>query len=244
VQLISKQNKHVHLALLGIRSTKFMNADKIAVTVKSSLSNVDVENAYARWAPFYDWVFTLLIRPGRKAAAQAINLVGGRVLDVGIGTGLELPMFDPEIRLTGIDLSEPMLKIARKRVIQLGLKHVEDLCVMDALNLEFPDASFDAVVAPYVLTVVPNPQRMMDELLRVVKPGGEIVIVNHIAAERGPIAWIEGWLGKYADRLGWNPQFPWQIVGDWIAKHDDIELLERRTVAPISLFSLIRLRRK
>ena len=101
------------------------------------------------------------MRPGRQIAAQAINRVGCgiRVLDVGIGTGLELPMFNRDIKLTGIDLSEPMLEIARKRVDQLGLKNVEALLAMDATYLGFPDASFDAVVAPYVVTVVPEPER-------------------------------------------------------------------------------------
>ena len=116
-----------------------------------SLTNTDVEDAYARWAPIYDKVFTLTMRPGRKAAAAAINRIGGRVIDVGIGTGLELPMFDPSVRITGIDLSEPMLRIAQKRVDDLKLSNVEGLLVMDAMKLAFPDASFDAAVAPYVL---------------------------------------------------------------------------------------------
>eukprot|EP01037_Dinobryon_pediforme_P047956 gene47956-62591_t len=114
---------------------------------------------------------------------------------------------------------------------------------MDAMNLEFPDGTFDAAVAPYVLTVVPDPERTLDELVRVVKPGGEIVIVNHIGAERGLIAAIEAQLGKRSAKLGWRPQFPWSIVGDWLAKHPEVKLLERRTLAPFGLFTLIRLAR-
>ena len=209
-----------------------------------AISNADVESAYARWAPFYDAAFALVMRPGRRAAAAAINRLGGRILDVGIGTGLELPMFRSDIDLVGVDLSGPMLEIARKRVVELGLSHVEDLLVMDAMNLQFADGAFDAVVAPYVLTVVPDPRRMLDEVARVVKPGGEIVLVNHIGAESGVVEVVERWLGKYADRLGWNPRFPWAILGDWINARDDIELLERRPVAPMKLFTLTRLRRK
>jgi len=208
-----------------------------------SLTNTDVEDAYARWAPIYDKVFTLTMRPGRKAASAAINRIGGRVIDVGIGTGLELPMFDPSVRITGIDLSEPMLRIAQKRVDDLKLSNVEGLLVMDAMKLAFPDASFDAAVAPYVLTVVPEPERTLDEMARVVKPGGEIVLVNHIGAESGPIAAIEAWLGKRSASLGWRPQFPWSILGDWIARRPDIELLERRTLAPFGLFTLVRMKR-
>ena len=115
---------------------------------------------------------------------------------------------------------------------------------MDAMNLSFPDASFDAAVAPYVLTVVPDPERTLDEIARVVRPGGEIVLVNHIGAERGLIAAIEAWLGKRSAALGWRPQFPWSILGNWIARRPDIELLERRQLAPVGLFTLVRLARR
>ena len=209
-----------------------------------SLTHSDVADAYARWAPVYDAAVALVMRPGRKAAAAAINRVGGRVIDVGIGTGLELPMFDSRVRITGIDLSEPMLNIARRRVADRKLSQVEALLVMDAMNLSFPDASFDAAVAPYVLTVVPDPERTLDEIARVVRPGGEIVLVNHIGAERGLIAAIEAWLGKRSAALGWRPQFPWSILGNWIARRPDIELLERRQLAPVGLFTLVRLARR
>ena len=209
-----------------------------------SLTHSDVADAYARWAPIYDAAFALVMRPGRKAAAAAINRIGGRVIDVGIGTGLELPMFDSRVRITGIDLSEPMLNIARRRVAERKLPQVEALLVMDAMNLTFPDASFDAAVAPYVLTVVPDPERTLDEIARVVRPGGEIVLVNHIGAERGLIALIEAWLGKRSAALGWRPQFPWSILGNWIARRPDIELLERRQLAPLGLFTLVRLARR
>ncbi len=208
-----------------------------------SLTKSNVESAYARWAPIYDTVFTLTLRPGRVAAAQAINRLGGRVIDVGVGTGLELPMFGPQVQVTGIDLSEPMLRVAQKRVEERKLTNVEGLLVMDAMKLAFPDASFDAAVAPYVLTVVPEPERTLDEMARVVKPGGEIILVNHVGAERGPLALIEAWLGKRSEALGWRPQFPWSILGDWIARRPDIELVERRALAPLGLFTLVRLKR-
>ena len=209
-----------------------------------TMTNSNVEDAYARWAPVYDKVFTLIMRPGRTAAAAAVNALSGRVLDVGVGTGLELPMFADTVRITGIDLSAPMLEIARRRVADLGLRNVEDLRVMDAMNLEFADGSFDAAVAPYVITTVPDPSRTMDEMARVVRSGGEIVIVNHIGAESGPVAWIEAAMGRHARQLGWRPQFPWSVIGDWIAGRSDIELIERRTLAPLGLFTLARLRRK
>ncbi|MFV0279375.1 MAG: class I SAM-dependent methyltransferase [Rhodoblastus sp.] len=207
------------------------------------MDNANVEEAYARWAPVYDLVFAAIMRPGRKAAAAAASRENGRVLDVGVGTGLELPMFSRQTRLVGVDLSAPMLKRARERVAKAGLANVEGLIRMDAMNLAFPDASFDCTVAPYVLTVVPDPRATLDELARVTKPGGEIVLVNHIGAESGPIAAIEGWMGARSADLGWRPEFPWSVIGDWIAERDDIALTERRKLAPFGLFTLARMAR-
>ncbi len=210
----------------------------------TGITNANVTDAYARWAPVYDMVFTAVMKPGRKAAAAAINRLGGRVLDVGVGTGLELPMFTANARITGVDLSEPMLEVARKRVRDKGLANIEALTAMDAMNMTFPDASFDAAVAPYVLTTVPDPARLLDEMARLVRPGGEIVLVNHIGAERGLIAAGERWLGKRGAALGWRPEFPWSVVAGWLAGRADVELTERRTLAPLGMFTLIRIARK
>ena len=221
-----------------------MSVSNDRVDTLASIDNANVEEAYARWAPIYDLVFAAVMRPGRKAAAAAASRDGGRVLDVGVGTGLELPMFTRSTRVVGVDLSEPMLKRAQDRVSKEGLTNVEGLIKMDAMNLAFPDASFDCTVAPYVLTVVPDPQATLNELARVTKPGGEIVLVNHIGAESGPIAAIEGWLGRRSADLGWRPEFPWSVVGDWIAGRDDIVLVERRKLAPLGLFTLARMARR
>lgn len=207
----------------------------------SALSNSHVEAAYARWAPVYDFTFTLVMRAGRKAAAAAVSRPGAHVLDVGIGTGLELPMIDRRTRITGVDLSRPMLERAKARVAALGLTNVDGLLVMDAMNLAFPDAAFDAVVAPYVLTVVPDPTASLDEWARVLKPGGEIVLVNHVGAEHGPIAAIEAWMGRRSAKLGWHPQFPWSTIGDWIVARPAMRLVERRTLPPFGLFTLTRI---
>lgn len=211
-----------------------------------SLEHAHVEAAYARWAPFYDAAFTAVMKPGRVAAAQAVAALprgpGGAVklLDVGVGTGLELPMFPRWAKITGVDLSEPMLEIARKRAAAEKLDNVEALIAMDAMALTFPDASFDAVVAPYVITVVPDPRKTLDEIARVTRPGGEIILVNHVRQERGPIAWIETWMANHAHRLGWRPDFPWEIVGDWAKAHPEVTLIERRALNPLGLFTLAR----
>ena len=207
------------------------------------LGNKHVKNSYARWAPVYDLVFAIVLRPGRKAAAAAADRLGGHVLDVGVGTGLELPMFDRRTRLTGIDLSEPMLRRAQRRVRAKALGNVEGLVVMDAARLAFPDAHFDAVVAPYVLTVVPDPHASLDELARVVKPGGEIILVNHVGSGQGPMAWIKSALAKCGAELGWQPEFAWSILGDWINSTPSVRLVQRRKLPPFGLFTLARIAR-
>lgn len=205
------------------------------------LDNADVQSSYARWAPVYDLAFALVMRAGRKAAAAAADRPLGLVLDVGVGTGLELPLFDRRTRLVGVDLSEPMLRRAQRRVDAQNLANVEGLLVMDATRLAFPDAAFDAVVAPFVLTVAPDPHAMLDELMRVAKPGGEIVLVNHIGAERGAMAALERWLGKRSASLGWRPEFSWETLGGWIERQQQARLIERRTLPPLGLFTLARI---
>ncbi len=207
------------------------------------LDNEHVKESYARWAPVYDFVFTLVLRPGRKAAAAAVSRVGGKVLDVGVGTGLELPMINKRAEVTGIDLSEPMLRRAKERVRAKALNNVGGLVVMDALRLAFPDAHFDAVVAPYVLTVVPEPHASLDEMARVVKAGGEIILVNHFGAGKGLIGWIESFLERRSAKLGWRPEFPWAILGDWLAANPGVCLAERRKLAPFGLFTLTRIKK-
>jgi phosphatidylethanolamine/phosphatidyl-N-methylethanolamine N-methyltransferase len=207
------------------------------------LDNKHVKKSYARWAPVYDLVFELVLRPGREAAVAAADRPGGHVLDVGVGTGLELPMFDRRTRLTGIDLSEPMLRRAQRRVRGKALDNVEGLLVMDAAHLAFPDAQFDAVVAPYVLTVMPEPHASLHELARVVKPGGEIILVNHIGSGQGPMAWIESVLARCSTVLGWQPEFAWSILGDWIDSTPCARLVERRKLPPFGLFTLARIAR-
>ncbi len=130
-----------------------------------------VEQAYDRWAPVYDLVFGGVFSKGRKAAIQATNKIGGRVLEVGVGTGISLPQYAPHLRIFGTDISEAMLQKAKKRVDELKLKNVEGLAVMDAEKLEFPDNSFDVVMAQYVVTAVPNPEAALDEFARVLRPG-------------------------------------------------------------------------
>lgn len=209
----------------------------------ADVDNRSVEAAYARWAPVYDLVFDKVMDQGRRAGVAAATRSGRDILDVGVGTGLELAYFAPDSNVVGIDLSEPMLRRARKRAVDGGLAPVIGLCVMDATRLAFPEGRFDAVLSPYLITVVPDPERTLDEMLRVVRPGGEIVLVNHVAAERGLRAGFERWLARQTRHLGWRPDFPWEVIGDWAKRRPGVALLERRPLAPFGLFSLIRFRK-
>jgi len=208
--------------------------------MQGMLDNATIAKAYARWAPVYDVVFGPVFERGRHAATAAANRIGGRILEVGVGTGISLPDYGPTRRLVGVDLSEPMLRRARERVATERLGNVEGLAVMDAQRLGFQDGTFDAVVAQYLITVVPNAEATLDELARVVRSGGEIILVNHIGAEAGLRRAFEQWFSPMARRLGWQPEFQWDRLKRWAEQHIGIELVERRPMPPLGHFSLIR----
>jgi phosphatidylethanolamine/phosphatidyl-N-methylethanolamine N-methyltransferase len=167
-----------------------------------------VEKSYARWAPVYDRTFGAVTSRGRGRAAALVTSFGGQVLEVGVGTGLALPLYGEGVTVTGIDFSPDMLEKARARVAREGLARVARLVRMDARHLDFPDASFDTVSAMHILSVVPEPERVMAEIARVLKPGGRVVIVNHFARERGFLAWLERRTAGLSDLLGWHSDFP------------------------------------
>ena len=207
------------------------------------LDKAGIAKAYARWAPIYDLVFGAVFDRGRKASIAAAERIGGCILEVGVGTGLSLPDYAPSNRLLGVDLSAPMLRKAKARVAERRLNNVDGLAVMDAQHLGFKDAAFDVVVAQYVITAVPDPERTLDEFARVVRPGGEIILVNHLGAERGLRASCERGFAPLARWLGWRPEFGWQRLAGWAARHGGVQVVERRPMPPLGHFSLIRFAR-
>jgi phosphatidylethanolamine/phosphatidyl-N-methylethanolamine N-methyltransferase len=206
----------------------------------TELDKDTIAKAYARWAPVYDLVFGAVFERGREAAIAAAERIGGRILEVGVGTGISLPDYSPTNRLTGVDISVPMLKKARERVAARGLDNVDALAVMDAERLAFPDESFDVVVAQYVITTVPHPEATLDEFARVLKPGGEIILVSRVGAEAGLRKTIEHWFQPIARKLGWRTEFPWARFAQWAARSHGVELIERRAMPPLGHFSLVR----
>src|SRR4030088_1693631 len=203
-----------------------------------------VEQAYDRWAPVYDLVFGGVFSKGRKAAIAATNKIGGRVLEVGVGTGISLPQYAQNLRIFGTDISEAMLQKGKKRVAELRLKNVEGLAVMDAEKLEFPDNSFDVVMAQYVVTAVPNPEVALDEFARVLRPGGELIILTRVSADAGMRRFIEQRLQPVGRPLGFRTaRFAWARYVQRRAGACGIELGERRLGPPLRHFSLVRIRK-
>jgi len=166
-----------------------------------------VKTAYRRYARIYDMVFGAVLQPGRRAVLDALQLRSGdRVLEVGVGTGISLPLYPRDVRITGIDVSREMLERARGRVARAGLRNVDALLEMDAEEMSFPDASFDKVVAMYVVSVVPNPAKLLDELHRVCKPDGEVFIVNHFQSDNPVVGTLERALGMFSSQIGFDPE--------------------------------------
>jgi phosphatidylethanolamine/phosphatidyl-N-methylethanolamine N-methyltransferase len=207
---------------------------------RSELDKETIAKAYARWAPVYDLVFGAVFEHGRHAAIAAAERIGGRILEVGVGTGISLPYYSSDVCLCGVDISEPMLRKAQQRVNEFGLANVEALSVMDAEHLDFPDASFDVVVAQYVITTVPNPEATLDEFARVLKPGGEIVLVSRVGAEAGLRRALEHWFAPAARKLGWRTEFAFERYAHWAKQTNGVRLIERRAMPPFGHFSLIR----
>ena len=199
-----------------------------------------VRDAYRRWAPVYDYTFGVVSTAGRRHAVEIINASRGKVLEVGVGTGLSLPDYKKHLDIVGIDLAPEMLDKARERVASERLTNVSGLHVMDAGDLQFPDASFDTVVAMYVITVVPDPEKVMRELSRVVKQGGEVMLVNHFSQDDGVRGWVERKMAPFADLVGWHSVFDVSRV----MVCDDLRLVDRRSLRPMGLFTMMRFRKE
>ena len=205
---------------------------------RAALDADAVRAAYRRWAGVYDHVFGGVSSVGRwRAVAQVNRLPGRDVLEVGVGTGLALPRYAPDKRVTGIDLSAEMLAQARKRVVQFGLRNVESLHEMDAEATDFADASFDIAVAMFVASVVPNAPRLLAEMRRVVRPGGTILFVGHFAAKAGPRWWVERAMAPASRALGWHPDFS---MDELLSTGDQARALAV-PVPPFGIFTLVRL---
>ncbi len=199
-----------------------------------------ITSSYRRWAPIYDATFGQVSHAGRRHATQVANQRGGHVLEVGVGTGLALPRYARDVTVTGIDFSADMLARARAKVADEGLDHVTELRQMDARALDFPDDSFDTVVAMHLISVVPDPERVMAEMARVCRPGGQVLLVNHFARDEGWLAWVERKCAPFADVLGWHSNFSkGRVLG--VAA---LRVVEERKLTRLGLFTFLRMEKQ
>ena len=196
--------------------------------------------SYARYAPVYDHTFGWLLSfRGRSMAAGVTNKRPGKILEVGVGTGISLPYYHHEHQVHGIDISPDMLERAHRRVKRRRLGNITQLEIMDARKMHFADSTFDAVVAAYVMSVVPEPDRVMQEIERVLKPGGDVIIVNHFAAERGMRRNLEAMLAPLSNKLGWRPDMSVEEV----LSHTGLKEVTRHTLPPMGLFTMLHLKK-
>ncbi len=203
----------------------------------AKMDHHDVRRAYRRWAPVYDHTFGRIVEAGVRQAAAHVNRLSGRLLEVGVGTGLALPHYGPQFEVTGVDLSPDMLARAQERAHRVG--RTVRLHEMDAGHLDFPDHHFDVVMAMFVLTVVPDPARVMHELARVTRPGGTVLLVNHFSVDRGLRAMIEKGFSRHATRLGWRPEFPLHTV----MVSDKLHLVSATPARPFGFFTMLDFRK-
>ncbi|MFB0613500.1 class I SAM-dependent methyltransferase [Aurantiacibacter poecillastricola] len=212
----------------------------------TDLRNDGVATAYDRWAPIYDLVFGRVFKEGRNDAINAAEAAlpdGGRVLEVGVGTGLNLPLYKKSTRLVAIDLSPAMIEKVRSRKAKHGWHNVEHVEVMNAQAMTFDDNAFEVLVGNYVVTSCPDPEAALDEFVRVTKPGGEIIITTRIGANKGLRGRIEKTLMPITRRLGFRTEFPYERYANWARANGQVELLENRPLPPLGHFSILRYRK-
>ena len=194
-----------------------------------------VERVYTSYAKIYDRVFGKVFHEGRQSVIQNLNAQRDeKILEVGVGTGLALPMYPRHCQIVGIDFSEGMLDQAKQRASEHQLDHVQ-LHRMDAAAMEFTDDSFDTVVAAYVVTAVPDYRKVVSEMIRVCRPGGRIVMLNHFSNDNKLIAAIEKVLSPITKNLGWRTDLALQTVLEGTPLH----IARKQNVNPFRLWALV-----
>lgn len=217
------------------------------MTVHTPIRSDDVRRAYAKWASHYDFTFALFGRKYIKQVVKKLNAdytdtqIPRHVLDVGTGTGQSLPYFAPHMQVIGVDLSADMLARARKRIIRKKLHNISGLFEMDAEKLKFIDGYFDAVLATFVMSVVPDPQKVLTEMARVIRPNGRVYLFNHFKADEDDnriLSSIERRIAPASRKIGFH--------SDFCRSQLDLEacgltLVEETKLGPMDMFTLLTL---
>jgi phosphatidylethanolamine/phosphatidyl-N-methylethanolamine N-methyltransferase len=200
----------------------------LSVTV---VENDFVERVYEKLASSYDLVFGPTLHPGRLEAIRHMSIRSGdSVLEVGVGTGINLPLYPSGCDITGIDLSTSMLEKARERIIDKGLRNCR-VAEMDAAAMNFPDESFDIVYAPYLISVVPDPVRVAQEMRRVCRTGGRIVILNHFKSQNRLLSRIETAISPLTVHIGFKSDLD---LNGFLTQAD----LTPRSIEKVNLFKM------
>ena len=198
-----------------------------------------IQKAYRRYARFYDFYFGVVFHRGRKAVIDMMNCQPGeKILEVGVGTGLSLPLYPEDVYVTGIDISPEMLKRAEHRKDRDALDNVLELRLMDAEQMQFPSNKFDKVVAAYVVPVVSSPKTLVEEMSRVCKPDGELFIVNHFQSQNPMIRRMEHLLSPFSETLG----FRTDLSLDAFVRDTELDILERSGVNLFGYWTMLRAR--
>jgi phosphatidylethanolamine/phosphatidyl-N-methylethanolamine N-methyltransferase len=197
---------------------------------------------YERWAPFYDKVYNRLLSDAHRQTAQAAAKAGPNILEIGVGTGLVLPYYPAHSRVIGVDLSEHMLQRAQEKA--RALPHVKLIAAMDACRLGFADEQFDAVAFPFVITLVPNPEQALNEALRVLKPGGLLVISSKLSDDMGVIAKVESLIAPLMKKVGWSSDFRVSRIAEWANEKDRMRFENVTPLFPAGFFKLVTMRKR
>ena len=193
-----------------------------------------VERVYTSYAGVYDRIFGKVFHEGRESAIRNLDVQPDeKILEVGVGTGLALPMYPRHCQIVGIDFSEGMLDKARQRAAEHRMGHVQ-LHRMDAGAMEFADDSFDTVVAAYVVTAVPDYRKVVNEMIRVCRPGGRIIMLNHFSTDNKIIAAMEKVISPITKHLGWRTDLSLQTVleGNVAARCQETECESTAVLGP------------
>lgn len=198
-----------------------------------------IQKAYRRQARYYDLYFGALFHRGRKAVIDRIDCrPGEKILEVGVGTGLSLPLYPDDVVVTGIDISPEMLERARRRRERDELDNVTELRLMDAEQMQFADDEFDKVVAMYVVPVVSNPKNLVDEMYRVCKPEGKLFIVNHFQSQNPLVGRLEHLVSPLSAKIG----FRTNLCLDNFIQETDLDVIERSGVNLFGYWTMLQAR--